>query len=350
MSTLSERWRNSSRAFRILFTLLLIILLLLLCLLAFFTYVWPSIGPAPGPAPSQPTSSPTAIAQVEPTTTPADTPPSTPTSTPVVGETPTVVETTIATATPTSVTTPTVVITPTATTTCTLQVQNVLRNGDFEEGFQPKELGKEWDGFDNGGAAFSFHIDDWPLVVAEGEHSQLIEIKEAGRPDRYFGIYQTAETISDEVYTFSLQGLVRTNIGDVEKTSYGYRLQVGFDLNGGQNWEEVEDWVELPWDEQLRIQDSFRFDAYTTTLTAETDQLTVFVRAWKKWADSGEGDYNVDDIQLVGLACVTPPAPAIPVTGDAFATIWDNVRVWASIALLLLLLGGAAWKFGWRRA
>jgi len=238
-------------------------------------------------------------------------------------------------------------ITPTETVTPVVGIANLLRNGGFEEGFKPNELGKYWEGFDNGSAAFSYHIDDWPLVVPEGEHAQLIEIKNAQFPDRYFGIYQTANVIPGEVYTFSMQGLVRTNTGDVEKTSYGYRLQVGFDLSGGQDWEDVEDWTELLWDEQLRVQESFRFDAYTTTLTAESQELTVFIRAWKKWADSGEGDYNVDDIQLVGLAPIT--SPEIPVTGSAPGTIWDNVRVWATVGLLLLLFAGALWRFGWKR-
>ena len=224
------------------------------------------------------------------------------------------------------------------------KIINVLRNGDFEKGFQPDNLGKYWNGFDNGSADFTFHTDDWPLVVVEGKHTQLIEIKNAIEPDRYFGIYQTAQVIPGEVYTFSIKGLVRTNTGNVQKTSYGYRLQVGFDLKGGQDWETVKDWVELPWDEQLRSQDSFRFDAHTTTLTAKSDKLTVFVRAWKKWADAGEGDYDVDDIRLMGLALVTPEAPPIPATGAAPSTVWDNVRVWATVALLLLLLGGAIWQ------
>jgi len=238
-------------------------------------------------------------------------------------------------------------ITPTETVTPVIGFGNLLRNGGFEEGFKANELGKYWEGFNNGNAAFSYHIDDWPLLVPEGKYTQLIEIKNAQMPDRYLGIYQTANVIPGEVYTFSLQGMVRTNTGDVEKTSYGYRLQVGFDLSGGQDWEVVEDWIELQWDEQLRIQDSFRIDAYTTTLTAESEALTVFIRAWKKWADSGEGDYDVDDIQLVGPVPVT--APAIPVTGDAPGTIWDNIRVWATVGLLLLLFAGALWRFGWKR-
>jgi hypothetical protein len=247
------------------------------------------------------------------------------------------------------VTTSPTAIVPTGTITPGGELGNALRNGNFEEGFQPNQLGKYWEGFNNGSADFSFHIDDWPPVVPEGEHAQLIEIKNATLVDRYFGIYQTANVVPGEEYAFSMQGMVRTNTGDVDKTSYGYRLQVGFDLSGGQDWEEVEDWVELEWDEQLRVQESFRVDVYTTTLTtAQGDELTVFIRAWKKWADSGEGDYDVDDIQLFGPVAVTTPSPAIPVTGAGPGGIWADVRTWATIGLLLLLLAGALWRLRWK--
>jgi hypothetical protein len=220
---------------------------------------------------------------------------------------------------------------------------NLLRNGNFEEGFAPNNLAFEWESFDNGDADFSFHIDDWPLVVPEGEFTQMLEIKDANLPDRYLGIYQTADVEAGGVYTFSMQGLVRTNTGNVEETSYGYRLQVGFDLEGGQDWEAVDEWVELMWDEQKRLQDEFRFDEYTTTLTAESDQLTVFIRAWKKWADAGEGDYDIDDVQLVAAEPGMPAEPLLPISGETLAAIWGSARWWATIALLLLLLGGAFW-------
>lgn len=350
MSTMSQRWRNASPVFRVLLLFLLILLLLLLCVLVFLQFVLPIIRPTPTPTPLTP------VPTTQTPTTPGPTteiPTITPTNTPVVSTgTVTTTGTAMATVTLTPggpTTTGTPILTSTGTLTPVVGTANVLRNGNFEEGFQPNELGKYWGSFNNGDASFSFHIDDWPLVVVEGKHTQLIEIKEAARTDRYLGIYQTARVFPGEVYTFSMRGLIRTNVGDVQETSFGYRLQVGFDLNGGQDWEKVTKWVELPWDEQRRLQDSFRFDAYTTTLTAKTDKLTVFVRAWKKWADSGEGDYDVDDIRLVGPALVTPPAPGIPVTGEGSASIWDNVRVWATVALLLLLLGGAIWRFGWKR-
>ncbi len=348
MSTLSERWRNSSRAFRVLLLLLLAILLLLLCLLVFLQFVLPIINPPGTPTPTAGPTTPSATT-ITPTGTITSTQGPTPTNTPVISTgTPGATETAPVTVSPTAVT-PTATATGTVTATPIVKIGNVLRNGNFEEGFQRSQLGKYWNGFNNGSADFSFHIDDWPLVVVEGKYTQLIEIKNALLPDRYLGIYQTADVIPGQVYDFSMRGLIRTNTGDVQQTKYGYRLQVGFDVTGGQDWEAVKKWVELPWDEQLRVQDSFRFDTYTTTITAQSDKLTVFIRAWKKWADSGEGDYDVDDIQLVGPALVTPAAPAIPVTGDAPTAIWENVRMWATIALLLLLVGGAVWRFGWKQ-
>jgi len=347
MSTNVSR-SGSPRILRTILLVLVLVLILLLCLWVTLPYVWPIIRPpAPGPTPSgtPPTAIPTAT-QVTPTTagpTATNTPvvaPGTPTpATPATPATPGAT----ATATPKPITS---TVAPTPTVSLTIGIGNVLRNGGFEEGFQTNQLAKFWNGFDNGEADFSFHIDDWPLVVIEGQFAQMMEIKNAVQPDRFLGIYQTARVIPGNVYTFTMRGLVRTNTGNIQETSFGYRMQVGFDLKGGQDWQAVQNWVELPWDEQLRLQDSFRFDTYTTTLTANSEQLTVFIRAWKKWSDAGEGDYDVDDVSLVGPALVTPPAPPIPTTGGGgiLATVWDNVRVWGTVALLLLLLGGAAWQ------
>jgi hypothetical protein len=373
MSTLSDRWRNTSTVFRVLLLVLLVVLLVLLCLLVFLQFGLPLIRPSAettttpvpttitpaGTAPS--TEVPPTDTPVPPTNTPVVTtgPPGAITETPdVTPETPAVTieapvvvtETPVAEAetVPATKVAPSHLVTPTQAVSPVIKIRDVVRNGSFEAGFQPNELGYHWKGFNNGNADFSYHIDDWPLVVPEGEHAQLIEIKNAQEPDRYFGIYQTVHVIPKKDYAFSMQGLVRTNTGNVEETSYGYRLEVGFDLDGARNWEKVDNWVELPWDEQLRVQDSFRFDVYSTTLTAKTDQITIFIRAWKKWADSGEGNYDVDDIQLVGPVLVKPPSPMIPLTGDA-PTIWSDIRVWATVALLLLLVAGALWRFGWKK-
>ena len=164
-------------------------------------------------------------------------------------------------------------------------------------------------------------------------------------------MYQTVDVVPGRVYTFTINGLVRTNTGDVAATSFGYRMEVGFDPNGGQDWQAVTNWIELPWDEQLRLLDRYRIDRFVTSVTAENSKMTVFVRAWKKWADAGEGAFDVDSIALTGPLPTTSDAVALnmPVTGES-STLFTGTTPAITMALLLLLVGGTVWRIAHRRA
>ena len=392
MSVLSNRLRNAPRVVRILLLPAIALLVLLLVVLVVLQYAVPGTGAAQTSLQTA-IAIPTAAESAEPAETPI------PTQTPVLQKTPT----------PRATQTPTAAIAaevaepegmiqvfpspemqileepaepaPTSAAPTTAesppilrpsgQIGNVLRNGDFEQGFQPNGVGLGWGNFNDSSALFSFHTDDWPSVTGEGELTQFMRIRNGELPDRYLGIYQTANVLPGQTYTLSIRGLVRTNAGNVQHTNYGYRLEVGFDPLGGQNWKMVQDWIELPWDEQLRLEEEFRVDEFSTVVTARSDRLTVFVRAWKKWADAGEGAYDVDDIRLVGptltvaasgavvaaggvvtgseLLVAASEMVAIPVTGEARATPWGSLRTWVTVALLSLLLGGAAWRLVWKQ-
>jgi hypothetical protein len=104
----------------------------------------------------------------------------------------------------------------------------------------------------------------------------------------------------------------------------------------------------------------------------------------KKWADGVEGNYDVDAVSLVGPlpasgkwspdgqpmpdkqqpSGMQPPPdkqqspgmqptashkPMMPETGNVFSLQENPVLVVASIALLVVLIGGAAWGFSRRR-
>jgi hypothetical protein len=385
MSALSNRLRNAPKVVRILLLPAIVLLVLLLVVLVVLQYAVPGTGAAQTSLQTA-TAIPTAGESAEPAETPI------PTQTPVLQKTPT----------PRATQTPTPAIAaevaepegtiqvfpspemqileepaepapisaaPTAAESPPIlrtsgQIGNVLRNGDFEQGFQPNGVGLGWGNFNNSSGLFSFHTDDWPSVTGEGEHTQFMRIRSAELPDRYLGIYQTANVLPGQTYTLSIRGLVRTNAGNVQHTDYGYRLEVGVDPLGGQNWKMVQDWIELPWDEQLRLEEEFRVDESSTVVTARSDRLTVFVRAWKKWVDAGEGAYDVDDIRLVGPTHTVAAAGgvvagselvaasemvAVPVTGEAPATPWSNLRTWVTVALLSLLLGGAARRLVWKQ-
>ncbi len=204
--------------------------------------------------------------------------------------------------------------------------QNLLLNGGFEEGFQGEfGVGYSWGGFSNGNSVVGWNDETWGKAVFDGDHAQMIEIKEAVELNRYAGIYQTIAVVPGQQYKLTISGLIRSEEGDIEKSDYGYRLQYAVDHNGGNAWELLshDAWLELPWDEQPLyepLNGSYRFDTFETTITATSDSLTLFVRGWKKWLNNGSGIFDLDEISFVGPAPGAEVAPAIQAAaGDTAA-------------------------------
>jgi hypothetical protein len=212
-------------------------------------------------------------------------------------------------------------------------IQNLVLNGGFEEGFQDFGVGYGWGAFSNGNAVVGWNADTWDDVVAAGQNAQLIEIRENSEMNRYAGIYQTVPVVPGKQYKLSLQGVIRSTEGDIDVSDYGYRLQYGLDYNGDTAWELIGDeaWVEIPWDEQPLTdssEENYRLETFETTVTAKTDQLTLFIRGWKKWVNNGTGIFDLDEISLVGpapknfelpvaqAAVVSNPAPSAETTTE----------------------------------
>lgn len=199
---------------------------------------------------------------------------------------------------------------------------NLVFNGNFEEGFE-FGVARGWGTFASpDGVEAGWSDDTWPPAVYEGEHSQLISLKNAQQMDRYAGIYQTILVVPAAEYLLTLQGLVRSDQGSVVESGYGHRLQYGIDYQGGSDWRSADiEWVELMWDEQPRTvptgAEGYRIDSYTTTIKAQTNTLTLFLRAWKKWPGPWEANYNLDAISLVGMPPAVAPMPAAQPTPTA---------------------------------
>ncbi len=218
------------------------------------------------------------------------------------------------------------------------QPTELLTNGNFEEGFAENGVAIGWGAFSNGQAGFGWQDDTWSLVVWEGKHSQLLFIVSPGYNDRYIGIYQTVKIVPAETYTLTLHGLVRAN---TPPEDYGHRLYWGVDYNGGTDWQAVENWTELAWDQQPEVADAFTFNNYTTIITSTSQSLTLFLRGHSKWARYGQADFNLDGLSLKGVpGTEVGPGPAMPVTGRREI---DWVPVAALTVLLFILL-----REGWR--
>ncbi len=165
-------------------------------------------------------------------------------------------------------------------------------------------VGSGWQCFTNGGAAnYGFYDDQWDRTVAEGNHSQLIEINTknimVGDADRYAGIYQTVAVVDWADYTLSLKGMIRTTSMDGDP--WRYRVQVGWTFGPYPNWGAVNNWKDVGWDTYYERTDPGAFLSYSTNLMAESDYVTVYIRVWKKWGVPNEEiDINLDAIALTG--------------------------------------------------
>lgn len=237
-------------------------------------------------------------------------------------------------------------------------IENLLKNGDFEEGFDAQGVGLEWTGFRNDRVIVVFSPESPGPYVKSGDTAQRITLAEATQPDRYAGIYQQVNIVPGETYTLTLYGQIRTGFGDIDLSSYGYRVQYAIDHKGGNNWQDVaaENWVELPWDEQLLHSPDVEFLEYTTIITSSSDQITLFVRVWNKWADPGEAQYTLDNLSFVGPSPIEDDSDGdetlidqpLPTTGagDSSSFIGSS-RFWGAVLVLLLLAAGAISRAKW---
>lgn len=185
---------------------------------------------------------------------------------------------------------------------------DVLDNGGFEHGFGSQPgcgmVGTGWHCFTNGGAAnYGFYDDQWTPVVADGAHSQLIEINTKGisapEHDRYAGLYQTVRVVDWAEYTLSLKGMIRTTMLDGDP--WRYRVEVGWTNGHFADWTRVHNWQDVGWDRYSARESPGGFSTYATKFMAEDEYITIYVRVWKKWGIAEEEiDINFDTISLTG--------------------------------------------------
>ncbi len=199
---------------------------------------------------------------------------------------------------------------------------DVIRNGSFEGGFTMIPgcgmVGNNWGCFTNGGsAAYGFYDDQWAPVVADGAHSQLIEINTkqyaASEPDRFAGIYQTVGLTRGASYTLRLHGGMREHQPDPTEDKYRYRVQWGFTTDGSTDWTRVTNWTDMPWDKIDERTAPTGLQSYVTTFIAPSHKITLFIRAWKKWGNAyKELDVNIDAVSLTGQVVRQPLPPQKP--------------------------------------
>jgi len=215
-----------------------------------------------------------------------------------------------------------------------------LSNGSFEEGFEGNGVGTNWVGFNNGGSAFyHFQDDTSPAFNFDGSHSQLIEVSTLNyfvtEQERYAGIYQTVSVVAGTPYTLTMHGMLRVLPNDPDMNNWAYIVQWGIDSSGGTDWGSVA-WKDVPWQNTYDWQKPGPLSDFTTTFTAPSNKITLFIRALKKFPTNGRDLFvNLDGISLFGQLPSTSTAPQVNVTWPTlvYTTKPFPVRVNASDAV-----------------
>ncbi len=235
---------------------------------------------------------------------------------PGVGGKPAATATAASTATPAPGATAAPTATAVAVTSCTSQ--NLLANGDFEGGFNTTAIGhvgKSWGWFTNGGAAnYGFYDEQWPPVVSDGSHGQLIELNSKGvyptNADRYAGIYQKIGGLKQGAsYQLTVKGQLRgANIGP---DANAFAAQWGYTSGGESDWAKVSNWQILDLGPIYPRTSPGAMATATMKFTAPASEIVIFVRGWKKWATTEtEMDLNLDSISLSGCTTTTTTPPS----------------------------------------
>lgn len=212
---------------------------------------------------------------------------------------------------------------------------NRLSNGSFEDGFGGNGVALGWTGFNNGGSAEYVYGDDVGARFAvDGKHSQFLRINTlpyfVTEADRYSGIYQTVAVVAGAPYTLTLSGMLRVLPDDLDKNNYSYIVQWGIDPNGGADWGKVT-WNDVPWATTYNEDDTGMMSKFTTTLTASSNKLTLFIRALKKWPTRDRTLFvNLDAVSLTGPTPAGSGDPKLDITFPTFVYTTKPFRVHAS--------------------
>ena len=185
------------------------------------------------------------------------------------------------------------------------------------------QVGNSWGFFTTaGGANYGFYDDEWPLVRADGKHSQLIEINTKGGPapenDRYAGIYQYITGLQPGVtYEFTMKGLLR-GTGN-EDDPFRFAAQWGYNKGYNGDWKAVSDWTQMNLGPISKRTEPGPVATWTMKFVASSHDMTLFIRGWKKWAIANvEMDFNIDAVSV--RACGPTGGPVHPIYPPDCAT------------------------------
>ena len=174
--------------------------------------------------------------------------------------------------------------------------------------------------------------DDLDQEATRGKNSFTIEMASTDQSDARLGIYQTVDVVPGQDYMFSISGTIEAQEG-ASSPDINHRALLYFDQQGGTDWRAVphEDWTVIPWREQaLEFKrsgeddpDIAEIEDYYEVVRAKSDKLTIFLMAWRRWANWRTGRFTFDCVSLVPLGTVNV-AGVVPRLSEISVTTVDE--------------------------
>lgn len=157
-----------------------------------------------------------------------------------------------------------------------------------------------------------------PGVTEEGSTSALgLHIQSSDEQDARIGVFQEVDgLVPGQTYRFSMSGTLQIQSGattlqpddpEAPEQAQNHTIELYFDFTGNTDWQLIphKNWTQIRWNEEkLEFQVSQDNDdladiySYETFVTAESNQMTLFLTLWRKWANWRTGIASIDCVAL----------------------------------------------------
>lgn len=249
------------------------------------------------------------------------------------------------------------------------EASNLIFNGNFEDafypapelGFEPPETGQipvGWNWYKSQAygkyniyntQAFGLMCPDDFRLLTDGIYSLAFHMQSTDQPDARLGVYQKVKVMPGQSYLFTVAGAIQAQPG-ASSPDINNLIEFYFDQSGNTDWQAIphEKWTQLPWKEQeLEFKlsgeddpDIAKVETYYTIVTPKSDQMTIFMNAWRRWPNWRTTIFTVDCLMLTPLDQVNVAA-LIPRLSQISTTQVDAALRAASSVLAPAAAGAA---------
>lgn len=167
-------------------------------------------------------------------------------------------------------------------------------------------------------------------VAAPPNNSLSLHMQSTDQQDARLGIYQTVDVVPGQDYRFSMSGTIQVQAGARvdEPEAQNHNIELVFDHTGGTDWRAIphEKRTLIPFKEQelvFRIteeedieEELVDIEDYETVVKARSDKMTIFITAWRRYANWRTAIFSIDCVSLVPLSLAGIPPSAQPAPAD----------------------------------